>query len=238
MLSLSLLWILLVSIFARTSLPNRFGSRPKLGLTIWFGSLLSSIVAGTAALISLGYAYIYSSSKVSTATLGESDWIANLLLSFVPWIALATFGIILTLINLRIEAPVIQGSRLQESFQLAKKYLRDFEGVRVYVLGLPINYAIATEKEIFISQGLLDSLSAKELDAVLWHELGHIKGRHIALKSIARMVALITKPLNLSLIFQHSVDELCEKVADQFASKRVDPLVVQSVRKCFPIERL
>ena len=236
-LSLSLLWILVVSILARTLLPNRFSSRPKLGLTIWFASLLSSVVAAAISLVSLGYAYFYSTSRVSTATFGESDWIANFLLSFVPWIALATFGIVLTLINLRIDAPTIQGRRLQENFQLAKKYLRDFEGVEVYELALPIYYALATEKEIFISKKLLDSLSASEIEAVLWHELGHIRGRHSALKSIARLVAVLTKPMDLSRVFQHSVDELCEKVADQFASKRVDPNVVQSVKRYFPVEQ-
>jgi len=231
-----LLWILSVSFFARTLLPNRFSSRPKLGLTIWFASLLSSVVAAAISLLSLGYAYFYSTARVSTATFGESDWIANFLLSFVPWIALATFGVVLTLINLRFEAPAIEGRRLQENFQLAKKYLRDFEGVKVYVLALPIHYALATEKEIFLSQKLLDSLSAIEIEAVLWHELGHIRGHHTALKSIARLVAVLTRPMNLSRVFQHSIDELCEKVADQFASKRVDPMVVQSVKRYFPVE--
>jgi Zn-dependent protease with chaperone function len=235
-MSLSLLWILLVSLLARTLFPNRFSNFPRLGLTIWFGALLSSILAATTAVLSLVYAYFYSLSKVSAAKFGEQDWIANFLLSFVPWAALAIFGVILTLINLRIEEPVVQGRDLQKSFDLAKKFLKDFEGVKVFVIALPFNYALASHKDIIVSEKLLDSLTVEELDAVLWHELGHIKGKHRALKSIANFVSLLSKPMNISRVFQQSVYELCEIAADRFASQRVHPELVQSVRSYFVTE--
>jgi len=235
-MSLSLLWILLVSLMARTLFPNRFSNFPVLGLTIWFSALLSSILAATTAVFSLGYAYFYSLSRVSAAKFGDQDWIANFLLSFVPWAALAIFGVVLTLINLRIEEPVVQGRDLQKSFDLAKRFLKDFEGVKVFVIALPFNYALASHKDIIVSEKLLESLTAEELDAVLWHEVGHIKGKHRALKSIANFVSLITKPMNISRVFQQSVYELCEIAADRFASKRVQPELVQSVRSYFLAE--
>ena len=114
-----------------------------------------------------------------------------------------------------------------------EKFVKDFEGVKVYEIAAPIYVALATDMEIIVSRKLLESITPEELDAVLWHELGHIKGKHRALKSIANFVSLITKPMNTSRVFQQSVYELCEIAADRFAAQRADPFSIQSVKRFF-----
>ena len=227
---MSLLWILLVSIAARVLFPNRFYSIPRVGLIIWFAALTSSIVASGVALFGLLSAYLISSKQLSATQIGDSNWLAGFALSFVPWIALGSFGVLLALVNLRLDSPFISGRKLQQDFALAKRPLMQFQGIPVSAISVPINYAMATGQEIVVSDYLVQDLSNEELDAVLWHELGHIRGRHRLLKSIARGVAVLTSPMSISRVFRESVDALCEEAADNFAKKNCSIEVVLKVR--------
>ena len=229
-LSVSLVWILLVSILARTQFPNRFLTKPHLGLAIWFTALTSSFVASVSGILGLGAAYLYSVERASFADFGDSDWLLGFAWSFVPWVLLAGFGVLLALINLRIETPIIASRRLEHDFQLAKRDMPPFEGVSVSSIPLPIHYALATKNEIILSQFTIDQLSEEQLQAVLWHELGHIKGNHQTLKRIAGLVALLTKPMSISRVFNDSVEVLCEESADNFARRFCSPETVNSVR--------
>lgn len=231
LLSSSLLWILLITILARTQFPNRFMSTPRLGLSIWFTALVSSVVASALGLFSLGAAYFYSVEMVSIGNLGQPQWLVGFAWSFVPWALLAGFGVLLALINLRLDVPTISRRKIHEDLQLAKKDLEPFRGVKVSSISLPIHYALATKDEIILSQHTIDNLSKAELEAVLWHELGHIKGGHHLLKSIAVFVSLLTRPMSVSRVFRLSVELLCEEAADNYAKRHCEPRVVESVRE-------
>lgn len=227
---MSLLWILIVSIAARVLFPNRFYSMPRVGLLVWFLALTSSIVASGVALFALSSAYFISSQQLAAIQVGDTNWIAGFALSFVPWIALGSFGVLLALVNLRLDSPFISGRKLQQDFALAKKPLKRFQGIPVSVISAPINYAMATGQEIVVSDYLVQELTAEELEAVLWHELGHIRGRHRLLKSIARAVAVLTRPMSISRVFQQSIDQLCELDADNFAKRHCQQGVVERVK--------
>ena len=232
-LSICLLWILLVSLLARIVLPDRFGSHPKLGIVLWFASLLSSLLAGTIALIALFDAYLISATAISTAEPGDAQWWLGFAFSFLPWLALAVFGVILALINFRLDSPVRKGKRIRHDLELALRPYRVFQGVQVRIVPVPISYALATKKEILISQKSLDVLTPDELEIVLWHELGHLRAKHHTLKSLARLVAILTRPINLSLIFSQEIDRLCELEADRFAAQRTSKPRVSTVRTSF-----
>jgi Zn-dependent protease with chaperone function len=220
----------LVSIAARVLLPNRFYSMPQVGLMIWFSTLSSSIVASGTALFGLLSAYLISAQQLSATQIGGSNWLAGFALSFIPWIALASFGVLLALVNLRLDSPFISGRKLQQALTLAKKPLMQFQGIPVSVISAPIHYAMATGREIVVSSYLVEELTEDEMEAVLWHELGHIRGHHRLLKSIARAVAVLTRPISISRVFQESVDQLCELVADNFAKRHCHPEAVDRVR--------
>lgn len=230
-LSLSLLWILLISILARTQFPNRFRTRPRFGLALWFAALTSSVLASISALLGLGAAYMYFANSVALVNFGDSNWLTAFALSFVPWIVLGVFGVLLAIVNLRIEPPYVMGKKIQQNLQLAKQFFRNFEGVKVSSVSAPIHYALATKDEILISQYSLDQLKEDELMAVLWHELGHIRGRHQTLKTIAGVVATLTRPMSISRVFNGSVEELCEAAADNFAKRHCASETVLKVRK-------
>ena len=230
LLSLSLLWILIVSIIARTLFPNRFRNRPRLGLTVWFASLSSSIIAGALGLFGLGAAYFYSTESVSRLTIGEPDWFIAFAWSFVPWVFLATFGVLLALVNVRIEMPVLKTKQIQQDIRLARSELPNFQGVRVFSIRLPIHFAFATKDEIVVSEHSVKNLTKTELEAVLWHELGHIKGKHHLLKSVSELVALLTRPMSISRVYRAEVESLCEEAADNFAKRHVGAQLVEKVR--------
>ena len=82
-------------------------------------------------------------------------------------------------------------------------------------------YALATNREILISQFAVDHLSKNELDAVLWHELGHVKFKHFALKKLARLIGALSSRLAASRAMVTEVERLCEIAADKYALKKV-----------------
>ncbi len=65
---------------------------------------------------------------------------------------------------------------------------------RVYMIDLPVPNAFATGRNaqhsaVAVSGSLLSMLSKNELEAVIAHELGHIKNKDILISSIAAMLA-------------------------------------------------
>lgn len=99
--------------------------------------------------------------------------------------------------------------------------IRDKHGIRKIVLHIvdsakPFAYSISTFKpHIFISIGLTELLSKKEIEAVLLHEIGHIKNRTSFLKFSA-LLHRIVSPFSHFTNFSRELDEE-EKKADEFA---------------------
>jgi Zn-dependent protease with chaperone function len=93
--------------------------------------------------------------------------------------------------------------------------------------------ALNRPKKILISRGALNALSVSELEAVLWHEYAHLAARHNALKRLAKMVALLAGFIRASKVMSYEIERLCEVAADNYAMKRVDPVVLKSARAKF-----
>ena len=68
---------------------------------------------------------------------------------------------------------------------------------------------------IFVSVGMLDILSKKEIQAVLLHELAHIKQRSSVLKFSSFLMNVLS-PLSLLARFHHDTSKE-EREADKFA---------------------
>jgi hypothetical protein len=72
-----------------------------------------------------------------------------------------------------------------------------------------------------------------EIEAIYWHELGHIRGHHNLLKSVARLVSLLTPNFRASKFFRLETDHLVELTADNFAKKHVSEKTLRSAREKF-----
>lgn len=101
-----------------------------------------------------------------------------------------------------------------------KHVLEPLSGMpRIYLLNSarPVAFSFkAIASSIFISVGMLDILSRKETEAVLLHEIGHIRNR----SSVMKVSSMLLKFSPLSFLAHfgpHGIEEE-ERLADRFAS--------------------
>lgn len=84
---------------------------------------------------------------------------------------------------------------------------------KLYLIKTPQANAFATGRDpqhasVAVTEGILGTLSKEELQAVLSHELSHVKNRDILIASVAAMLAsAISFLANMSLFGGHSDDE-------------------------------
>lgn len=226
-------WVILVTTLAPVLLVGRFSKYPRLGLALWFSALLSSGFGALLAL-SVAVASVFSTyAKLSSSPLGSPDWQFALLLSFAPWLILAISGIALALINQRLEPLVSTAREVTPLLNVAMQPRMVFRGRQVLSVELPVFLAAVVRGRILISSVAADSLSEGELQAVLWHELGHIRGRHNALKQLAALVRVLSPWLTATRALVHEVDRLTEIDADLYALRHVNQELLTSTRQRF-----
>lgn len=219
-------WLFFISGFAPMALSARrtFIRHPNLGLATWFAALLSAVVAVALAL-SVSIATLFSTyQQISKSPMGSTDWFAALLLSFLPWLAMAVAGIALALANLRLD-PLIQSAKVfHRQLEVVGRPDGSFEGVpvRLFTADAAIVFAgkFGGRSAIFISTGLKSALSDQELAVVLTHELAHVRFHHNRLKSMARFIQTLTPWMRVSGVLVQEVESLCEVAANRFAAKR------------------
>src|SRR3989338_2691953 len=110
-------------------------------------------------------------------------------------------------------------SKNKEMIGFVKKYSRlmRIRAPKIYVLdkAKPVAFSFKSFRSaIFISVGMLDILSKKELQAVLLHELGHLKQKSSVMKFSSTLFRL--SPLSLLARFHHDTGKE-EADADSFA---------------------
>jgi Zn-dependent protease with chaperone function len=76
-------------------------------------------------------------------------------------------------------------------------------------------------------------LTGEELSAVLWHEVGHLRGRHNQLKTLANFTRTLSQWLIASSALVLEVERLSELEADLFAARRVSPELLSATRSKF-----
>ena len=226
-------WVILVTTLAPVILVGRFNSRPKLGLSFWFGFLLSSGLA-TALAVGIAVSTVFETyAKLHQSRVGSQDWLSAILVSFSPWLILAISGIALALINQRLEPLVSVARESKPLLDAASRPRMIFQGHPVATVELPIMMAAVSRGQIIISRLALETLSEPELDAVLWHEIGHIRGRHNELKTLAGFVRVLSSWLTATQAMVFEVNRLVELDADLYALKHVDSKLLGATRKRF-----
>ena len=233
LIPLAIEWVILVTTLAPLVLVGRFTARPRIGILVWFTALLTAGASVLIALVVALWAYTDTVSALSRDEFGSDPWIISLVVSFAPWTALAVGGISLALVNQKLEPLVKASKEVKPLIDLSKSPLMQFMGVPVSTVDVPFAYALATGKEILISRFALDHLSPQELDAVLWHELFHVRERHFAVKRIARFILALSPILAASRALVQEVEKLIEIAADNFALRYCNSQTLQLARSYF-----
>ena len=226
-------WVILVTTAAPLLLVGRFDRHPRLGLTIWFAAFLSSgfatILAIGIAIASIFETYL----QLASNPVGSSGWLATVAVSFAPWLILAISGIALALTNQRLEPILANAREVSPHLEAALRPWMMFHGHQVMRIELPIMVAAVSRGKILISTTAARTLRESELHAVLWHEIGHLRGRHNQLKQLAGFVRSLSPWLVASQALVNEVHRLAELDADRFALRKIGPELLSATRSKF-----
>lgn len=219
-----------ITIWAPAALPGGFARRPQLGIVVWLSSfILATILLAVAATVTL-WLVVTEYRELSTVDLASTDLGRVLAVSFAPWVLLALAGISIALANRRLhirEDVAGLTSRLAVASQGFK-----WQGVEVLVAPLPVPLAGVIGRKIVISNAV-DAMAPTLREAVLWHELAHIRLGHSAVRNLARLVARLLPGLSAATAMRAELDRLSELAADVWAAERCDPTALAAARQQF-----
>lgn len=204
-----------------------------MGIFAWIALFASVVFASLVAIVVSVWAVIYNFVNLEQH---EQDLPLTLIYSIAPWLLFLMAGVAIALINQKLEPTLLGLKKLLATPVLPAKPLMKFEEVDVEVIELGVVFAIALQRprpRILISRAALNALSDEELNAVLWHEHGHLRQQHNAVKALAKAVALLAGFVRASRVMSSEVSRLCEAAADQYASRRVPLELVRSARAKF-----
>ena len=230
---LAIEWVILITAFMPRLLAGMFYNTPRFGLTLWFTYLGSTVLASGLAIALTFWALL----DYFDRTWGADSIELELLSHFGLWILVAITGIVISLINLRTEPLIIDAGVAKQELAHTGTPAGDFHGhpVRELEFALPLAFVakIDGRQTIHISDGSVRELTPEEFEAMNWHEVGHIKGHHSLINSIAKYVALLLPMFSASKIFLQEVRQLTELMADSYAKRHAEPEALQSARAKF-----
>ena len=230
---LAIEWVILITAFMPKLLAGMFYNVPRIGLTLWFTYLSSSIMAAGLAITLTAWALL----EYFGQTWGTDSIELELLSHFGLWILVAITGIVISLINLRAEPLIIEAGVAKRELATTGKPLASFHGYRVREIAFPVPLAFVAKidgkQTVHISDSSLVGLEPTELEAMYWHEIGHIRGHHNLINGIAKLVVLLTPMFSASKVFLQEVRQLTELMADNFAERHVSKEALRNARAKF-----
>lgn len=226
-------WVILVTTLTPVLLVGKFSRNPRLGLAIWFATLFSAGLATAVAIFQAVISVFQTYFLLINNPLGSKSWLIALVSSFAPWLLLALAGISLALVNQRISPLLVEAAQQVPLLEAGFRRVTNFHGVEVLSADLPIFWAATIRGKIVISTFAIANLSPAELDAVLWHELGHIRGRHNTLKGLAGLVQSLSPWFATSRALVAETARLAETDADLYAANHVSMQLVLETRERF-----
>jgi Zn-dependent protease with chaperone function len=209
-------WVLLVTVSAPLFFAGRFNKTPNLGLWLWFSSLGSAVIA---TIMVVGLAS-YSIFETWLRLQENDDIIFTLAASVAPWLLMGFAGILIALANQRLSPMFDLAKRYQPRLSEVAREISKYRRATVYELDVPGYLAITKDRGIYLSKSVFE-LPAKQLEAILRHEYGHIKLRHERVKAFAYGIYQLLPWFAASRALVFEVDRLVELSADKYALKRV-----------------
>jgi Zn-dependent protease with chaperone function len=220
--------VMLVTVSAPLFFAGKFDSHPDIGMALWFTSLTAAILATIAA-----FGIATWSIFETWLRLNESaDLGFTILASFAPWVLLALAGVLLALVNQRL-SPLFQAAKDVDLLaNLVSREVMTHRGIQVMELDIPGYFAVTKNRKIYLSKAAFQ-LPQRQLDAVLRHEMGHIKLNHELVKRFAYLIYQLLPWFAASRALKFEVERLCELSADKYALIKVYSKDLHEARKLF-----
>ena len=227
----SLELLLALTMLVPTVLPGKFATKPTLGIYVWLlsfasGLALAGLAAGAAVRIT-----VREYQALAAITIAETQLPRVLLASFAPWLLMAMVGVLLMLANIRLQGSVFAGSALESQVAMAADS-GEWRSQKILITPVDVPIAGIFRGQILISRAVW-ALTPELRDAVLWHELAHVKLLHGPIRNLARLIRRLLPGVVASRVMVSEIDRLCELAADNWAGKRHDRAWLAEARKRF-----
>ncbi|MDE2386992.1 MAG: M56 family metallopeptidase [Actinomycetales bacterium] len=240
LMPLAVEWVILVT----TLVPlvgrggrGRANNHPTIVIFVLFSALASAIAGAAIALLIACQSVLALWRELSNSPASHRSAEKTLIAlgaSFAPWILLALAGITIALVNQRLEPHLLSARALTPRIESLFTTRGRFHGVEFLAVESPAHISFTTRihgrNAIVLSTHTLATLTQKQLDAVLWHELGHIRLGHYWLKFAAKTLAALTPRIVASRVLVERLEELAEVAADNFAARRVGHTLLAETR--------
>jgi Zn-dependent protease with chaperone function len=209
---------------------TRNGSAPRMGIGIWMvaaGSMVAAWVAAAtlaaAELIlaggDLSRVLVACAAALHAAAGGQHGLPVQAGLSALA----AAVVVALVVLMVRVGHALARSRRhTRRHADAARLVGRSDDDLGAVVLDVPARlvYAVAGRPStIVVSQAVVDSLEAGQLNAVLAHERAHLLGRHHLLVAIARGLAMAMPRVRLFTVANAEIARLVELCADDVAAR-------------------
>ena len=142
--------------------------------------------------------------------LGMCTWLVSKILGYGVPIAVVLAFVVRWLI-----LPLMYKKRFAD-LGFTHKLLKLVPGARLWIVDTAKPYAFALKKDVFITVGMFDILTMKEQEAVLLHELGHVRQK-TSLRKFTTAIMRLVSPI--SAFYTHKVLNSEEKDADAYAAR-------------------
>lgn len=230
---LAIEWLILITALMPRLLVGMFYNTPRFGLFLWFTYFASSVIASA---VAIGVT-IWALSEYIELLWGSSSVELEMFNHLGLWALVAVSGIAIALLNLKTEPLIVKASIARKELASASEFFDQFQSVPILKIVFPVPLAFVAKLDgrdsILVSDSALSDLNQAELEAMYWHELGHIRGRHNLVRAFVKAVALLTPILSASKLFDSETEKLTEIIADRYAKKHVDEAVLASARAKF-----
>lgn len=228
----SLELLVAITVLVPSLLPGKFELRPTFGIGVWLFSFCASALLAATAFICAVWISANEYRKLSTVSLSDTDLPLVLLVSFAPWFLLALVGVSLGLLNLRLQSASGSTAALLEAQVAVSAKTKLWRGKEVLITPLPIPVAGVLRRRILVSEAVW-ALPDSIRDAILWHELGHIRLWHPIIRDFGRKIARLLPGVTASHIMVVELNRLCELAADGWAAKRYNPQDLLAAKGAF-----
>ena len=226
---LALEWLLIVTALTPLTFRGKFRNHPSVGICLWVALFFSSLIS----LLALFVVTIWSLFELIEVGANSKMLPLELASNLGIWAVLAMGGIALAQINQRTETLGQEARELRP--ELAKAAIADgeFQGFALHRIELPVPLVFTGGRNVYFTSAAKDVLSDSEFEAALWHEIGHIRGRHAGIRAIAGLANVLTPRIRASQIMIQELGYLTELAADKFAATKVSDELLASARAKF-----